>query len=89
MNRLSGRGWGENSPSGPSRLASLGACSQAGASGRALMSNPATYTLLKNQIDCKAGTTAKGQNLLANISTSRASLLQGQYNAKLTALKFE
>ena len=32
-----------------------------------------------NQIDCKAGTTAKGQNLLANISTSRTSLLQGQY----------
>ena len=27
----------------------------------------------------KAGTTAKGQNLLANISTSRTSLLQGQY----------
>ena len=26
-----------------------------------------------------AGTTAEGQNLLANISTSRASLLQGQY----------
>ena len=35
--------------------------------------------LMQNQIDCKAGTTAKGQNLLANISTSRASLLQGQY----------
>ena len=34
---------------------------------------------LRNQIDCKAGTTAEGQNLLANISTSRASLLQGQY----------
>ena len=33
----------------------------------------------KKQIDCKAGTTADGQNLLANISTSRASLLQGQY----------
>ena len=32
-----------------------------------------------NEIDCKAGTTAKGQNLLANISTSRTSLLQGQY----------
>ena len=32
---------------------------------------------LENQIDCKAGTTAEGQNLLANISTS--SLLQGQY----------
>ena len=32
-----------------------------------------------NQIDCKAGTTAEGQNLLANISTGRASLLQGQY----------
>ena len=31
------------------------------------------------QIDCKAGTTAEGQNLLANISTSKASLLQGQY----------
>ena len=30
------------------------------------------------QIDCKAGTTAEGQNLLANISTSTASLLQGQ-----------
>ena len=29
----------------------------------------------------KAGTTAKGQNLLANISTSTASLLQGQYNS--------
>ena len=39
------------------------------------------------QIDCKAGTTAKGQNLLANISTSRASLLQGQYNVKLTYTK--
>ena len=26
-----------------------------------------------------AGTTAEGQNLLANISTSRASLLQGQH----------
>ena len=34
---------------------------------------------IKNQIDCKAGATAEGQNLLANISTSRASLLQGQY----------
>ena len=33
-------------------------------------------------IDCKAGTTAEGQNLLANISTSRASLLQGQYLIK-------
>ena len=33
----------------------------------------------KNQIDCKTGTTAEEQNLLANISTSRASLLQGQY----------
>ena len=33
----------------------------------------------QNQIDCKAGATAKGQNLLANISTSRTSLLQGQY----------
>ena len=43
----------------------------------------------KKQIDCKAGSTAKGQNLLANISTNRASLLQGQYNVKLTALKFE
>ena len=32
--------------------------------------------VLQNQIDCKAGTTAKGQNLLANISTSRTSLLQ-------------
>ena len=30
-------------------------------------------------IDCKAGTMAKGQNLLANISTSGASLLKGQY----------
>ena len=30
-----------------------------------------------------AGTTAKGQSLLGSISTSRASLLQGQYNAKL------
>ena len=38
-----------------------------------------TWTLLLSQIDCKAGTTAEGQNLLANISTSRASLLQGQY----------
>ena len=28
--------------------------------------------LLFNQTDCKAGTTAEGQNLLANISTSRA-----------------
>ena len=39
------------------------------------------YDLLKfNQIDCKAGTTAEGQNfVLANISTSRASLLQGHY----------
>ena len=34
---------------------------------------------LHSQIDCKAGTTTEGQNLLANISTSRASLLQGQY----------
>ena len=33
------------------------------------------------QIDCKAGTTAEGK-LLANISTSRASLLQGQYLIK-------
>ena len=32
---------------------------------------------LLNQIDCKAGNTAQGQNLFANISTSRASLLQG------------
>ena len=47
------------------------------------------YRGKNNQIDCKAGTTAKEQNLLANISTSRASLLQGQYNVKLTALKFE
>ena len=30
-------------------------------------------------IDCMAGNTAEEQNLLANISTSRASLLQGQY----------
>ena len=29
--------------------------------------------------DCNAGTTAEEQNLLVNISTSRASLLQGQY----------
>ena len=29
--------------------------------------------VLENQIDCKACTTAKGQNLLAHISTSRAS----------------
>ena len=36
----------------------------------------------KKQIDCKAGTTAEGQNLLANISTSRASFLQGQYFIK-------
>ena len=35
--------------------------------------------MYSNQIDCKAGTTAVEQNLLANISTSRASLLQGQY----------
>ena len=35
----------------------------------------------EDQNDCKAsvGTTAEGQNLLANISTSRASLFQGQY----------
>ena len=31
-----------------------------------------TYLII-NQIDCKAGTTAEGQNLLANISTNRAS----------------
>ena len=37
---------------------------------------------LLNQIDCKAGTKAEGQNLLVNISTSRASLLQGQYLIK-------
>ena len=41
--------------------------------------------VFQNQIDCKAGTMAEGQNLLANISTSRASLLQGQYNVKITA----
>ena len=35
--------------------------------------------MYSNQIDCKAGTTAVEQNLLANISTSRASLFQGQY----------
>ena len=35
--------------------------------------------VLQNQIDCKAGTTVEGQNLLANISTSRAGLLQGQH----------
>ena len=32
---------------------------------------------------------AEGQNLLANISTSRGSLHQGQYNVKITALKLE
>ena len=36
----------------------------------------------QDQIDCKAGTMAEGQNLMANISTSRASLLQGQYNVQ-------
>ena len=35
--------------------------------------------IFEDQIDCKAGTTAEGQNLLAYISTSRTSLLQGQF----------
>ena len=30
---------------------------------------------VQNQIDCKAGTTEDGQNLLSNISTSRVRLL--------------
>ena len=38
-----------------------------------------TSVCYKTKIDCKAGTTAEGQNLLATISTSRASLHQGQY----------
>ena len=31
--------------------------------------------LVADVTDCRAGTTAEGQNLLANISTSKASLL--------------
>ena len=38
-----------------------------------------SLTLLIKLIARLAGTTAEGQNLLASISTSRASLLQGQY----------
>ena len=37
--------------------------------------NMLQYNTIQYQIDCKAGTTAEGQNLLANNSTSRASLL--------------